>query len=225
MTSESRQCKKCAQAFVITPDDFLFYEKIAVPPPTLCPSCRAIRRMVWWNEHNLYRKTPQSFAAGQAPIFSTYPEASPIKIMERDAWWGDLPAQAGGWDAMEYGRDYDFSKSFFEQYKELLQVVPWPSRDVQRLVNSDYSNMASDLKNCYLVFNSAKSENCLYGVASFKMLDSIDFYFCGNSELCYEVTNIDNCYATFFSSNVNICGNMRYSRVCPDRNAGVGCVN
>ena len=105
-------------------------------------------------------------------MFSTFPEVSPIKIMDRDAWWGD------GWDAMEYGRDYDASKSFFEQYKELLLAVPWPSRDIQRLVNSDYSNQASDLKNCYLFFNTGKCEDCLYGVASLHMRDSVDFYFC-----------------------------------------------
>src|SRR3989338_8482016 len=131
---ETKICGKCDSGFVIERDDVLFYEKIAVPPPTLCPQCRAIRRMMWWNENNLYRKTPQSSAAGQAPIFSTYPEHSPIKIMDRDAWWGD------GWDAMEYGRDYDASKSFFAHFKELLLAVPWPSRDVQRLINSDYSN-------------------------------------------------------------------------------------
>src|SRR3989344_2593744 len=157
-------CSKCKQGFEITPDDQAFYQKIAVPAPTLCPSCRAIRRMVWWNEHHLYRKKDMH----GTEIFSTFPEASPIKIMERDAWWGDA------WDAMEYGKDYDFSKPFFMQFGELMRAVPWPSRDVQRLVNSDYSNMASDLKNCYLVFNSGKSENCLYGVASLKMLDSMD---------------------------------------------------
>src|SRR3989338_8277025 len=118
--SDSVSCKNCKADFIIDSDDRAFYEKIAVPAPTLCPSCRAIRRMIWWNEHNLYRKKDIN---GQE-IFSTFPEASPIKIMERDAWWGD------SWDAMDPpaggGRDYDFSKPFFEQFKELMLAVPWP---------------------------------------------------------------------------------------------------
>jgi len=28
---------------------------------------------------------------------------------------------------MEYGRDFDFSKSFFEQFGELLEEVPLPA--------------------------------------------------------------------------------------------------
>ena len=166
--------------------------------------------MIWWNEHNLYRKDG---------MFSTFPESSPIKIMERDQWWGD------GWDAMEFGRDFDFEKPFFEQYGELLRDVPWPNRDVQRLVNSDYSNQAGDLKNCYLTFNSGMSENCLYGVASLKMLDSMDFYFSGNSELCYEGTNLDRCYGTFFSTDASNCRNVWYSRDCHDCMDCFGCAN
>src|SRR3989338_1046176 len=105
---ETKICGKCDSGFVIERDDVLFYEKIQVPAPTLCPQCRAIRRMMWWNENNLYRKQG---------MFSTFPEASPIKILDRDAWWGD------GWDAMEYGREYDASKSFFAHFKELLLAV------------------------------------------------------------------------------------------------------
>lgn len=152
-------------------------------------------------------------------MFSTFPEASPIKIMDRDAWWGD------GWDPMEYGQDYDASKSFFEQYKELLLAVPWPSRDVQRIVNSDYSNQASDLKNCYLLFNTGMSEDCLYGVASLQMRDSMDFYFCGKSELCYEVMNIENCFNNFFSIDVSNCRNVWFSRDCHDCGDCFGCAN
>lgn len=206
----AKECQNCRSEFDITPDDQVFYKKISVPEPTWCPSCRAIRRMVWWNEHNLYRKNG---------MFSTFPEQSYVKIMERDEWWGDA------WDALEYGRDYDVNKSFFEQFHQLLKAVPWPSRDVQRLVNSDYSNQASDLKNCYLVFNTAKSENCLYGVASLGMRDSMDFYFCGASELCYELVNADNCYATFFSQDVSNCRNVWYSRDCHDCSDCFGCAN
>ena len=205
-----KSCNQCKNNFEVTPDDLNFYQKISVPEPTLCPQCRTIRRMMWWNEHNLYRKQG---------MFSTFPESSPITIMERDAWWGD------GWDAMDYGREYDFTRPFFPQFGELLREVPWPSRDVQRIVNSDYSNQCSDLKNCYLCFNTGKSENCLYGVSSLEIRDSMDFYFCGKCELCYEVINAENCYATFFSADVGNCRNVWYSRDCNDCQDCFGCAN
>ena len=216
MNIEQKKCRNCSSIFVIAPDDFSFYEKIQVPPPTFCPTCRAIRRMVWWNEHNLYRKKD---ALTGTEVFSSYPETSSIKVYDRDYWWSD------SWDPEEFAREYDVNRSFFEQFHDLLLAVPWPSRDVQRLVNSDYSNQASDLKNCYLVFNSGMSENCLYGVSSLGVRDSIDFYFCGSSELCYELSFGDNCYGCFFSTDVSNSRNVWFSRDCHDCNDCFGCVN
>ena len=48
MNSEIRQCQNCKQDFTIEPDDFGFYEKIKVPPPTFCPLCRAQRVIKKW---------------------------------------------------------------------------------------------------------------------------------------------------------------------------------
>ena len=40
--SENLICKNCNKEFIIESDDFGFYEKINVPPPTFCPDCRAL---------------------------------------------------------------------------------------------------------------------------------------------------------------------------------------
>jgi len=32
--SETRICQNCQQEFIVEPEDFLFYEKMKVPPPT-----------------------------------------------------------------------------------------------------------------------------------------------------------------------------------------------
>ena len=55
--SEKRICQNCKKDFIIEPEDFNFYEKIKVPPPTFCPWCRFIRRMAWRNERALYKRT------------------------------------------------------------------------------------------------------------------------------------------------------------------------
>jgi len=56
MNSETKNCQNCKKDFVIEPDDFAFYEKIKVPPPTFCPECRLMRRYAWRNERVLYRR-------------------------------------------------------------------------------------------------------------------------------------------------------------------------
>ncbi len=56
MESENRVCQNCKNDFVIELDDFGFYEKMKVPPPTFCPNCRAQRRFMWRNERSLYKR-------------------------------------------------------------------------------------------------------------------------------------------------------------------------
>ena len=103
---ENRICQNCKKDFVIEPEDFNFYEKIKVPPPTWCPECRLIRRMILTNERTLYKR--KCDLTGK-DIFSMYPADVPYPVYETEAWYGD------GWDPYQYGRDYDFSRPFFEQ--------------------------------------------------------------------------------------------------------------
>jgi hypothetical protein len=214
MKSETRQCQNCKKDFVIEPEDFNFYEKIKVPLPTFCPECRTIRRLCWRNEHNLFRKKDLN----GNDVFSAYDEGSPIKIYDHDFWYSDK------WDPMNYGKDYDFSKPFFIQFRELLYSVPVPSRVNSRAINSDYSNNAGDLKNCYLCFNCNTGENCSYGIHFNKMRNSINFSTCSTSEECCNVFNITDCYRTFMSTNVADCIDIYYCFDCRNCQNCIGCV-
>ena len=73
-----------------------------------------IRRMVFRNERLLFRRKDD---ASGTEIFSEFPAHVPVKVYEKDYWWSDA------WDPMAYGREYDFSRPFFEQFKELLYAV------------------------------------------------------------------------------------------------------
>lgn len=214
--SSTQACQNCGAKFLIEPEDFGFYKRINVPAPTWCPECRATRRFVFWNEHNLFRK--KDTRTGKE-IFSTYPRASPIKIYEHDYWWSDK------WDPLEYGRDYDFSRPFFEQFRELLHEVPLPSREIKQLINSDYCNYAGFLRNCYLCFDCDDSEDCLYGVGFRNAKSSVDFTQGDHLELCYEVFSCARCHKTFFSTESVDCRDVWFSRDCVDCNNCFGCVN
>ena len=134
MLQDTRQCQNCKQDFVIESDDFAFYEKMKVPAPTFCPDCRIVRRMSWRNERTLYHR--KCDATGKDIITMFAPE-QPLVVYERDYWW------SGKWDQLKSGRDYNFSKPFFQQLKELNFSLPWPSRSIRGMVNSDYCNQAS----------------------------------------------------------------------------------
>src|ERR1700690_4245844 len=153
MCNETRQCQNCKKDFVIETEDFNFYEKIKVPPPTFCHLCRAQRRFAFRNERALYKR--KSDFTGEE-IFTMFSPESEIKVYEREIWLSDK------WDPMDYGVDYDFSKSFFEQFFELVKKVPLKALNQVGGIDSPYTNNITDPKNCYLVFNAGYNEDCFY---------------------------------------------------------------
>lgn len=217
MNPETTKCQNCQKSFEIVEDDFAFYKKMAVPAPTWCPVCRFQRRVRFWNEHNLYRKKDANTGKD---IFSQYSEHSPFKIYEHDYWLSDN--WPGG---LQYGRDYDFSKPFFEQFRQLMLDVPWSSRSIQQITNSDYSNQAARTKNCYLCFNCNSSEDCLYGVAFFSCKQCMDIYQADDNERSYEIFNCDHSYNVKFSRNSSNNRDSWLLDNCKDCTNCFGCVN
>ena len=111
---ENRECYNCKARFIIEPDDFSFYEKIKVPPPTWCPECQFIRRTAFRNQNTLHKRTSNTPGKEGEKLISIYSEDRNVTVYSREYWWGDA------WDPYNYGRDVDFSRPFFEQMKELI---------------------------------------------------------------------------------------------------------
>ncbi|MCM2339216.1 MAG: hypothetical protein NDI62_02040 [Burkholderiales bacterium] len=216
MKNETRQCQNCKKDFIIEQEDFKFYEKIKVPPPTFCPECRMIRRMAFRDYRVLYKRI--SDKTGKT-IFSIVPQESPFKVWERDIWWSDEL------NSLDYGREYDFNKNFFIQLKELFLDVPIPSQTSWDMVNSDYCSGAHDLKNCYLVFVAAISEDSMYSAEINRTKNSIDVTRIESSELCYQSFALTKCYRTLFSSHCENCMDVWFSRDLIGCNSCFGCTN
>jgi len=209
-------CQNCKINFQIEPEDFKFYEKIKVPPPTFCPPCRAQRRMAFRNERKLFRVKD---ALTGKEIFSTYPAESGRKIITREVWLGDT------WDAMDQGQEYDFPRPFFEQQQELEKKVFMYNFNVIRMINSPYAFNATALKNSYLVVNSSYSEDCMYGNAIDRCKDCVDNSHINESERCYECFWLRKCYQCYFTIMSADCRNMWFSRDCLGCNDCFGCAN
>ncbi|MEK7546690.1 MAG: hypothetical protein AAB536_00705 [Patescibacteria group bacterium] len=216
MNAETKICQNCKNNFVIEPEDFDFYKKIDVPPPTWCPQCRLLRRILWRNDKNFYKR-PDS-RTGEM-VFSLYPEHAPIKVYDYDYWWSDA------WDALDYGRDYDFSKPFFEQFNGLIKDVPFMSRSILYLINSDYSMNANNLKNCYMVFGAAYSEDSYYSLNISKSKDCFDSAYLAECEVSYEGFFNEKCFRTFFSSYCENSQDTYFSLNCVGVTNCFGCVN
>ncbi len=212
---ETKQCQNCKSEFVIEPEDFKFYEKMQVPAPTFCPECRLIRRLAWRGDRAFYRRK-EDFSGSE--IFSMYSNAYKGKVFPHNVYWSDK------WNPMDYGREYDFSRPFFEQFEALLKEVPIPAKTITEPV-SEYSNNAAGLKNCYLVFNAGFSEDCGYGYRVAYLKDSYDMAHSENSELCYECFKCRRCYRAVFSSNCEECHDIFFSKNLVGCSNCFGCVN
>ncbi|MDH3324585.1 MAG: hypothetical protein OEL89_03030 [Candidatus Peregrinibacteria bacterium] len=205
-----KNCVASRKEFEVTDKDLKFYEKIGVPVPDLCFQERLRRRMAWRNERTLYKR--KCSATGK-DIVSIYNENYPGLVYSPDKYWED------GWDAKDSGRDFDFNRPFFEQFKELYLATPQISLITKETENSEYTHDAMRLKNCYLTFDGEQARDCMYGETFALINDCMDFLYLQNSELCYEVINCDNCYDLKFSQNCQNCSESWFLRNC------IGCKN
>jgi len=95
------------------------------------------------------------------------------------------------WDPRDFGRDYDFTRPFFEQYSELLRKAPLQGLSLgnESMESSPYNNHAVHLKNCYLLFESMENENCAYGFFVIQSYNVLDCSLIVSSNNCYDVMN------------------------------------
>ena len=223
--SEAKSCKRCNVSFEITEDDLAFYEKIsptfdgqkfAIPAPTLCPQCRQQRRLAFRNERSLYRRTCD--ASGKQ-IISMYSPDKPYKVYDQKIWWSD------SWDAMEYGREFDFSKTFTQQFGELMREVPRIAMVISFCENCDYAPYCTRSKGCYMSISCVESENILYSYQtnhSQKCVDSEISYYCQH---CYEVVCSDHLYDCQYCVYCKDSHHLSFCRDCIGCEYCLGCVN
>jgi len=138
---EHRQCKQCGEDFEVTDDDLAFLENISpefggqkylINSPKLCQRCRQIRRLVWRNERSLYKRKSDKSGKEIVSIYS--PDKTDYKIYSIDEY------QSDGWDALEYGFEFDFNLTFFKQYDKLVHLVPRKTINSIRNENSEFCN-------------------------------------------------------------------------------------
>ncbi len=237
---ETKTCRHCKASFDITDKDLEFYEKVSpifsspspsdipldwggikggvlnlwggkikylIPTPTLCPNCRKQRRLTWQNMYSLYKRTCSLTWKNIISVFS--PDKKYIVYNQED-WWSDK------WDPLDYWKDFDFSRSFFEQFYEMDKHIPqvWLLSNYLMDENSPYTNYSGWSKNCYLIFHADFNENCAYGTGIKKCKTCYDNLMIFESELLYECINCKKCYNIKFSKDCENCSNSSFLTSC-----------
>lgn len=195
---ETRNCTKCSQGFSLDKDELSFYEKMKVHAPKVCSDCRFILKALFRNETTLYSGRNCDLCGKS--IISIYHPNSPYTIYCYDCFYSEK------WDAKSYAQDYDETRPFLDQFKELMLKVPkistYVSLGAGPNINSDYTNMTSGAKNSYLIFNTTVAEDTMYTRGLRNVKDSCDLYFGTNVERSYDSINIQESNGILWGQNV-----------------------
>jgi len=223
--SINKTCKNCSQPFEVAQEDLDLYKEISpvfngkrydIPPPTLCPTCRQQRRLAFRNERKLYtRKCDLS----SKDILSTYTPETPYKIYDQTEWWSDK------WDALKYGQDFDFTKTFSEQFRELHLKTPHISLVNINSENSYFTTFTINHKNCYLIAGGSNNEDCLYGKYVTNCTDCMDILSCNDCELCYQGIKCERCYSCQYIKNCRSCNDCTMCEDCTGCHDCIACFN
>lgn len=214
-----RLCRRCQAKFTVENEDIQFYKKVSpviagvtyeIPAPTLCVECRKWRRMTFRNERSLYARKCDSCKKNTLSIYS--PD-KPYTVFCANCFWDDKN------DATTIGRDFDFNRPFFEQFADLWKAAPLLALWNTKMENAEYNNNCFGLKNSYMNVNTDRGCNNYYCYVSEYCNDIVDSSFVRNSELCYECTDLKNCYHCLFSAE------LENSRDCYFSTELIGCTN
>lgn len=205
---EWRTCPRTKKRFALFWSDTTFFEKISptiwwvkhhIPFPTLSPHARLIRRTAWRNIKYLYKNT---CALTWASIISSYAPEKWYTVYDHTARNSDQRS------ALDYWRDIDFQRPFFEQFNDLYTQVPKSNVEIYYSQNCDYANYINNSKSCYLCFWSWFLEDSLYCNWTYYGKDLVDCSYCTKGERSY---NNHNCYSFYdckhcmHSTNIQSC--------------------
>ncbi len=159
--------------------------ELPLPLPTIHPLEQLRRMFSFTNYHNLHHE--KSSFSGK-PLISRYDSKLGTKLCTVDEFWSDKI------DNLEFGRAYDFSRPFFEQWKELYHdcyMLPLNNFNAE---GSLYVNGTRNVKDCYLCFNALESRDCLYSLEIANSEDCISCTGTSHSQYCYNCLDIEHCY-------------------------------
>jgi hypothetical protein len=216
----NKQCAVSGVEFEVSDEDQAFYKKIAsdlggVPVPSLCPDERARRRWAWRGKDFYMRDCDK---CGRN-VMSWFPPDLELVTYCDDCFKSD------DFDALQYGRDFDFSRPFFEQFFEMASQVPRHISNSINNENSEYIISAHRNKNCYYMDELDVCWDCYFGYNVQHSKNIVESVFVRDSEIGYDLAKAENCYAVFCSKNVFNCSDSAFLMNCKGCKHCLFCTN
>lgn len=218
MSILTKVCITSGKPFTISEAEQIYCSERNLPLPQQHPHERLKHIANFRNRIYLYNTT---CAKSKKTMLSCFPPEKGYTVYDVEAWSGD------GWEATDYGQPYDPSRSFWDQYDELMKKTPIPALNVVSgtMENSHYVNGAMNLKNCYLCFSTLDSVDCLFCWATFNSQNIVSSINCFFSEIAYECRDIEKCYNCLFVESSQHCSDSIFLFNCQSCKHCFGCVN
>lgn len=206
MSSIERTCKITGKTFVVSDREQELRKSFGAELPDISPIERMRYLMCFRNTNTLYQDICDLCGKATLSIWGDQP-AFPVYCREcwnSDAW--TPPAM-----------DVDVDRSFFDQLTELVSKSPHLALATNpNMVNSDYCNAASNLKNCYMSFNIGGSEDCYYVYTAMRLKNSLDAYLSDDAEFLYDSLCCHGSYKVFWSEFAQNCTDSFFLYDCVD---------
>ena len=191
-------------------------KKYQIPIPTICPDCRMIQLMAWRNERGLHKS---NCLLCDKKIVSIYAKEKNFKVLCNECFWSDK------WDALKQGREFDFSKSFFDQFSNLLKETKLLNLFSVNNENSEYVNQETNSSNCYLCIGGISNTDCCYCTYALSSKNCIDCLGITYGENLYNCTFCTSCYSSQSLFNCHTCRNCYFCEDCIGCNDCFGSIN
>jgi len=196
MKPRNKTCEHCGNEFTISEGELSLYEKVGIELPTICFFCRIKQHLSFWM-FGKFRKGKSDLSGEN--FITVLPEKNRYPIYTSTEWYSDK------WDAMDYGQDYDETKSFFEQLQELQEKVPHPHQNGVKNTNCDWCDDVWNSKNCYLARSMEQCEDLYYSYRNIRVKNSIDMTICFDCEKSYDSGDCHHSYKLFYSKHSRDC--------------------
>lgn len=213
-------CSQCAAEYYISEKLRTLLATISLdvapfPLPSLCQTCRRMRRHAWQNERSLYRR--ECSRTGKR-IVSVYSPDKPFPVYHHDIWASEE------WNATDYGRRYDPTRSFFDQFHELQCVVPRKSINLYGCEgNCEFNNNLWRSKDTYLTFMSSECIDSYYNYASYTLRDCMDVWYSKEIELSYRIALGGKLYHCLFCERCDNSNDLLFCKRCRGCSHCFGC--
>lgn len=204
-----RTCAMTGQKWNMSDEEIGWYKKFQVPPSAVAPQTRWMHHGLWYVGYQYWY---QSHPETGKPIICTVHPATGIKVLPDQEWFQK--------DFTQMGREYDLSKSFFEQWRELQLSVPMsaqrnhvePKNSISFVSQGDedsyfvgaskskrtiYSHVATDTEDSCEVYQGFSIQNSYNVVHSHRIFNSKfvrECYDCLNSAFLFDCRNCEFCF-------------------------------